>query len=310
VDSARRSGDLNLQAETLSYLGAEQATLGQCPAAMQAEAAAQSLVTGHARSITRESKLVVFINEVHTVRVCAGDLRPLQPQISDVVTLARQIRNDSLQEENPPLVLKTAAVIAAAIVLGCDEGRELRHEALALAKSSEDLRGISEMAALTEEGECLVKVGRAAEAVPVLRRSLELYTIAFGPRAVATQIPQADLTYALAQSGQAEEAIRQAKITLANLAPLGKMYAQRLAVQALMASGDTKEALPVARELISVPAAALAGKTCLFVASVEAGQYAAAKPYRAEAERQASVLPAGTPWRVKIEAALRKAAEH
>jgi serine/threonine-protein kinase len=309
--NARRSGDFGIQAMALAHLGWQQSMAGQCQDALRSVTEAINLAAVHSKSLRREWKILVAISEAQVVDFCGGDSKTVRPHILEAVALARQIPDNSLQEETPPLMTKTMAIGTAAEVLGCDEGRPFRQEVLAMARGVEELRNV-EALVLSYEARCLMS-NHPDQAIAMLRRSVELYTAILGPRSASTHAMQAILAYTLAQSGVHRQAIEEARAAVTNLdqsVPLVWLYTRRLAAQAFMTAGDINDALPLARELVSDPAGAFTGQICLFVADVEQGETAAAEPYRAAAEKATAYLPAGSLWRIKIERALRKASAH
>jgi tetratricopeptide (TPR) repeat protein/predicted Ser/Thr protein kinase len=306
--NARRSDDVGMQALTLAFLGWEQSMAGQCQAALHNVAAAFELANSHSQKLTREWKIFVATGGSQATEFCGGDLKAVRPYILEAVKLARQIPDNSMEEDTPPLVTKTMATETAGEVLGCDEGRPFRQETLAMVRKDEELRN-TEGLMLYNEARCLVKSGRLAEAIPMLRRCLELWTAVFGPHSSNAQLVHAALAYTLAQSGESRQAIQEARAAVTNLdhsSPAVALYVPQTAAQALIAAGDFKDAVPLARELVSQPTVRLTGQMCLFVAYAEDGQCTAAKPYRAAAEKAVAGVPAGSPLRIRIEDTLRR----
>jgi serine/threonine-protein kinase len=306
--SSRRAGDVGLEAMGLAVLGWAQATDGQCQAALASATQARSLADAHSASLSREWRILSATAPAQTAYFCGGDLETFKPSVLEAVRLARQIPDDSLQEESPPSVTKTLAMGIAAELLGCDEGRALRQELLKYAQGKEELRP-AESGALRDEGNCLIRSGQPAQAIAMLRRSVEVGTAVFGPHSFSTQATQASLAFALAQSGRGAEAIQEAKAAVTNLDLSARFAdARRVTAQALLAAGDTKDAVAIAREIAKKTPQSVTAQVCLFVAYVEEGQYAAAGPYRKSAEQAAAGAQAGSPLRIVIESALKQAA--
>ncbi len=308
VANARRSGDFGIRALAGSFLGWEQAIAGQCQAALRNVADARALADTHSGSLTREFRILMATGGSQAVEICGGDLNALRPIILEAAMLARQIPEDSLEQAVPPLVTKSLAAGTAGEVLGCDEGRPFREETLAMARGREELRNM-EAVTLFTEAQCLVRSGHLVEAIPMLRRTVELWAAVFGPKYVNTQAAQAGLAYTLAQTGEAEQSVQEARAALDNIddrVPHMSLVVRLTAVKALISAGDFKGAIVPARVLVSEPAGAATGQMCLFVAYAEENQCAAANPYRAAAEKSAAGVPVGFALRSRIEDALHR----
>jgi predicted Ser/Thr protein kinase len=306
--TARRSGDPGLQALAYGQLGWLQAVADKCPDALRSAAAGRSLAAAHDNTIRLEWKILVTTSTAQTVYYCGGDLASVRRQIMEAVRITREIPKDSLQVDNPPPVTKSLALGIAGEVLGCEEGRPFRQESITIAHG-EGL-GAIEGGMLRDEGNCMVRKGEPAKAIPLLRRSVDIIQAVFGAQSFLTRSAQSDLAYALAQSGEAEEAIREGKQAVIGLdrSAIRSLSTRLTVVLALVAAGDAKDAAPLVKET-AAETVGLNGQVGRFVVDVEEGDFSAAKPYRAAAEKGLS-LTTRSPLGVQIEKALRKAREH
>ena len=307
AEAARQSGDFGLEAEALASLGYLQSLDNDCAAALQSGRRAEAIRAGHSRGVSREWRLSIALNQVQMALICGGDSREIRRTSQDALALARQIPDDSVEEGTSPRTMKAFALTLASLTQGCTDGKHLLDEALRMTDGDEALAA-SEVYALTSRGGCLLRQGDTAQAVGVLDKASGLSVEVYGEDAGEAQLQRALLAYALAEKGDSQRAIQEARRSVAGLdcrIPLACLLASTYAMQALLTSGNLDDALPLARQIASSNnALALSGRTGLFVALTESHQDSAATPYRAAAEKLAPTLPRGL-WRAKVERALK-----
>jgi len=191
---------------------------------------------------------------------------------------------------------------------GCDGAKPYFDEVAALAQGDSTMSGQEADMRFTQ-GLCLVTRGEFVQALAPLQRSRDLAFQLWGDDNDITRQYRAYLAYALAEEGQSQRAIQDARASAANLEcriPFACQAALAYAMEALMAAGDDASALPIGRQIVAANGrTAIVGKTGLFVAFVDANDKSAAQPYRASAQAFAPRLPQGH-WRARIETALAK----
>ena len=306
--SALESGDQGLIGEAFAHRGYLQMGAGECTAALKSAAEAES-VTRQGGRISREWRIAVAINNGLTMLACGGDAKSARASLLNAVDLARQIREDSIEEDSPPRVLKAATLYNAAEALGCKDGKALRTEGFAILRGDPNLSSV-EALLLGSEATCLLRSGESRAAAGLFERAVMLNDRAFGANSDTTMTARAMLAYALAGAGDTERATVEARKALAPRACLTPALCQRtrsVALIALLVAHNPAEALPVARELASSPAMELLGRTGLFVGLMQANQRRLAEPYRGAAQTMVKLEAAHSKgWHQTIEAALKQ----
>jgi len=307
-EAARQSGDFGLQAETDAFLGYLHAADNDCGAALKSIAEAEKLRLGHQNRMSREWRFYSLINEAKTAFLCGGDPQKTRRKSDEALALARQISDDSLEEGTPPPIMKAVALILSGQMHGCDGAKPYFDEVAALARDNPAMAGQEAELTFTQ-GLCLVTRGEFVQAVPLLRHSVDLGVQLWGEANDVTREYRAYLAYSLAEAGQSQPAVENARASVANLRcgiPFACQAALAYGMEALMTAGDDESALPIARQIAAANGrTAIVGKTGLFVALAESNDKVAAQPYRAAAQAFAPRLARGR-WRTRIEKALAK----
>jgi hypothetical protein len=157
-------------------------------------------------------------------------------------------------------------MLYAAGVQGCQGGKALRGEGLAIARANGSLS--LEAQILDSEASCLMLQREPAAVVTLFERVVQLNDRAFGPDSDAAALSHTGVAYALAGAGNIREAVAEARWAVAHnyQIPSASNQSQSRAMVALLIAHDAKRGVLLAHGLASsaMPGIALlAAPACL-----------------------------------------------